>query len=73
MGGFVALKIAIDDRERVEDLVLVGTNARSVSKDRRLLLNKSILELNSKNFVAKFSSSSFHSYFAKHNKTNKII
>ena len=70
MGGFVALKMAIEERERVKDLVLIGTNARSVSKDRRLLLNKSISELNSKNFVTKFSSSSFHSYFAKHNTTN---
>jgi pimeloyl-ACP methyl ester carboxylesterase len=71
MGGFVALKLAIEEVERVEDLVLIGTNARSVSKDRRLLLKKSISELNSENFVSKFSSSSFYSYFAKHNTTNQ--
>ena len=70
MGGFVALKLGIEEIERVQDLVLIGTNARSVSKDRRLLLNKSISELNSKNYVSKFSSSSFHSYFANHNTTN---
>ena len=70
MGGFVALKMAIEERERVKDLVLIGTNARSVSKDRRLLLNKSISELNSENFVSKFSSNSFYSYFAKHNTIN---
>jgi len=70
MGGFVALKIAIAEIERVEDLVLIGTNARSVSKNRKLLLNKSISELNSENFVSKFSSNNFYSYFAKHNKTN---
>jgi len=70
MGGFVALKIAIAEIERVEDLVLIGTNARSVSKNRKLLLNKSISELNSENFVSKFSSNNFYSYFAKHNTTN---
>ena len=71
MGGFVALKLAIEERERIKDLVLIGTNARSVSKDRRFSLNKSISEMNSENFVSKFSSNSFNSYFAKHNKTNK--
>ena len=35
MGGFVALKMAIDERERVKDLVLIGTNARTVSKKWR--------------------------------------
>ena len=64
MGGFVALKLAIEEIERVEDLVLIGTNARSVSKDRKLLLKKTISELNSENFVSKFSSNSFYSYFA---------
>ena len=70
MGGFVALNLAIEEPERVEELILVGTNARSVSKDRKLLLKKSLSELNNENFVSKFSSSSFDSYFAEHNKTN---
>ena len=70
MGGFVALNLAIEEPERVEELILVGTNARSVSKDRKLLLKKSLSELNNENFVSKFSSSSFYSYFAEHNKTN---
>ena len=70
MGGFVALKLAIEEIERVEDLVLIGTNARSISKERRLLIKKSTSELNSENFISKFSSSSFHSYFAKKNITN---
>ena len=70
MGGFVALNLAIEEPARVEELILVGTNARSVSKDRKLLLKKSLSELNNENFVSKFSSSSFYSYFAEHNKTN---
>lgn len=71
MGGFVALKLAIEEVGRVDDLILTGTNARSVSKNRRLLLKKSISELNSENFVSKFSSSTFHSYFAENNTTNQ--
>ena len=51
MGGFVALNLAIEEPARVEELILVGTNARSVSKDRKLLLKKSLSELNNENFV----------------------
>ena len=70
MGGFVALNLAIEEPERIKDLILVGTNARSVSRDRKLLLKKSLSAFNNENFISKFSSSSFHSYFAKHNTNN---
>ena len=34
MGGFIALNLAINYPKRIDNLILVGTNARSVSKDR---------------------------------------
>ena len=71
MGGFVALDLAINYSKRVEDLILVGTNARGVSKDRRRLLKKSEQELNNKNYIERFSQSSFESYIGKNNKKNK--
>ena len=39
MGGFIALNLAINYPKRIDNLILVGTNARSVSKERRILLN----------------------------------
>ena len=42
MGGFIALNLAINYPKRIDNLILVGTNARSVSKERRMLLKKSI-------------------------------
>ena len=71
MGGFIALNLAINYPKRIDDLVLVGTNARSVSKERRILLKKSLLELNKKNYIERFSLSSFQSYFAKKNQNKK--
>tara|TARA_B100000073_G_scaffold14062_2_gene11549 strand:+ start:138 stop:833 length:696 start_codon:yes stop_codon:yes gene_type:complete len=71
MGGFIALDLAINYSKRVEDLILVGTNARAVSKDRRRLLKKSQDELNNKNYIEKFSLSSFKSYIGKNNQKNK--
>ena len=40
MGGFIALNLAINYPKRIDNLILVGTNARSVSKERRVLLKK---------------------------------
>lgn len=71
MGGFVALNIAINYPKRVNNLILVGTNARTVSKKRRILLKKSLLELNNKNYIERFSMSSFENYFAKINQNKK--
>ena len=71
MGGFIALNLAINYPKRIDNLILVGTNARSVSKERRILLKKSLLELNNKNYVERFSLSSFQSYFAKRNQHKK--
>ena len=71
MGGFVAIKLATKYSKRVNNLILVGTNARSVSKERKILLKKSLIELNIKNYVERFSLSSFKSYFAKKNQSNK--
>ena len=71
MGGFIALDLAINYPKRIDNLILVGTNARSVSKERRILLKKSLLELNNKNYIERFSTSSFQSYFAKRNQNKK--
>ena len=71
MGGFIALNLAINYPKRIDNLILVGTNARSVSKERRILLKKSLLELNNKNYIERFSTSSFQSYFAKRNQHKK--
>jgi pimeloyl-ACP methyl ester carboxylesterase len=71
MGGFIALDLAINYPKRIDNLILVGTNARSVSKERRILLKKSLLELNNKNYIERFSTSSFQSYFAKKNQNKK--
>ena len=71
MGGFIALDLAINYSNRVESLVLVGTNGRSVSKDRRRLLKKSQDELTNKNYIQRFSQSNFESYISKKNQKNK--
>ena len=47
-GRVCCIKNGIEETRKVKNLILIGTNARSVSKDRRLLLNKSISELNIK-------------------------
>ena len=73
MGGFIALNLAINYPKRIDNLILVGTNARSVSKERRILLKKSLLELNNKTYIERFSLSSFQSYFAKRNQHKKNI
>ena len=40
MGGFIALDLSINHPERVEKLILVGTNGRSISDKRKKFLNK---------------------------------
>lgn len=71
MGGFVALDLSINYHKRVEKLILVGTNGRSVSESRKLLLDKSQNELDNKNYIEKFSSNNFNSYFIKSNQKNR--
>ena len=48
MGGFIALKLAIDFPEKVKKLILVGTNAISVSNERKNLLIRSLKFLKKK-------------------------
>ena len=72
MGGFVALKLAIDYPEKVKRLVLVGTNARSVSKKRKNLLIRSLKVLEKKNYIKNFTQNSLKSYFAHHNTKNQF-
>ena len=54
MGGFIAIKLAIEYPEILDKLVLIGTNARNISQKRKLLLEKSLTTLSKDNF-AKFS------------------
>ena len=72
MGGFIALKLAIDCPEKVKKLILVGTNARSVSNKRKKLLIRSLKILEKKNYVKKFTENSLKSYFAPHNTKNQF-
>ena len=72
MGGFIALKLAIDYPEKVKKLILVGTNARSVSNERKNLLIRSLKFLKKKNYVKDFTENSLKSYFAPHNIKNKF-
>ncbi len=51
MGGFIAIKLAIDYPEILDKLVLIGTNARNISQKRKLLLEKSLTTLNKNNFA----------------------
>ena len=72
MGGFIALKLAIDYPKKVKKLILVGTNARSVSNERKNLLIRSLKFLKKKNYVKDFTENSLKSYFAPHNIKNKF-
>ena len=72
MGGFIALKLAIDYPEKVKKLILVGTNARSVSNERKNLLIRSLKFLKKKNYVKDFTENSLKSYFAPHNTKNQF-
>ena len=42
MGGFVALNLAIYYPKKVQKLILIGSNGRSVSKSRKTILTKSL-------------------------------
>jgi len=72
MGGFVALRLAIDYPEKVKKLILVGTNARSVSKKRKSLLTRSLKVLDQKNYIKYFTQNNIESYFSSHNIKNKF-
>lgn len=54
MGGFIAIKLAIEYPEILDKLVLIGTNARNISQKRKLLLEKSLTTLNKNNFAKLF-------------------
>ena len=64
MGGFIAIKLAIDYPEILDKLVLIGTNARHISQKRKLLLEKSLTTLNKNNFAKLFYQKNYSSYFA---------
>ena len=70
MGGFIALDLSINHPERVEKLILVGTNGRSISDKRKKLLNKFCNEINNENFINKFCNANINSYFSKNNQSN---
>ena len=64
MGGFIAIKLAIEYPEILDKLVLIGTNARHISQKRKLLLEKSLTTLNKNNFAKLFYQKNYSSYFA---------
>ena len=64
MGGFIAIKLAIEYPEILDKLVLIGTNARHISQKRKLLLEKSLITLNKNNFAKLFYQKNYSSYFA---------
>jgi len=64
MGGFIAIKLAIEYPEILDKLVLIGTNARNISQKRKLLLEKSLTTLNKKNFAKLFYQKNYSSYFS---------
>ena len=64
MGGFIAIKLAIEYPEILDKLVLIGTNARDISQKRKLLLEKSLTTLNKNNFAKLFYQKNYSSYFS---------
>ena len=70
MGGFIAIKLAIDYPEILDKLVLIGTNARHISQKRKLLLEKSLTTLNKNNFAKLFYQKNYSSYFADKDSDN---
>ena len=73
MGGFIAIKLGIDFPDMVDKLVLVGTNARDVSKKRKILLEKSLNILNEKNYAKLFFKKNYSLYFSDKNLQNKSL
>ena len=63
MGGFIAIKLAIEYPEILDKLVLIGTNARNISQKRKLLLEKSLTTLSKNNFAKLFYQKNYSSYF----------
>jgi len=72
MGGFVALRLAIDYPNKVKNLILVGTNARSISNERKDLLTRSLKILDNRNYIKNFTENNIKSYVAPHNLKNKF-
>ena len=64
MGGFIAIKLAVEYPEILDKLVLIGTNARNISQKRKLLLEKSLTTLNKNNFAKLFYQKNYSSYFS---------
>ena len=64
MGGFIAIKLAIEYPEILDKLVLIGTNARNISQKRKLLLEKSLTTLSKDNFAKLFYQKNYSSYFS---------
>ena len=64
MGGFIAIKLAIEYPEMLDKLVLIGTNARNISQKRKLLLEKSLTTLSKNNFAKLFYQKNYSSYFS---------
>lgn len=64
MGGFIAIKLAIEYPEILDKLVLIGTNARNISQKRKLLLEKSLTTLSKNNFAKLFYQKNYSSYFS---------
>ena len=64
MGGFIAIKLAIEYPEILDKLVLIGTNARHISQKRKLLLEKSLTTLSKNNFAKLFYQKNYSSYFS---------
>jgi len=71
MGGFIAIKLAIEYPEILDKLVLIGTNARNISQKRKLLLEKSLTTLNKKNFAKLFYQKNYSSYFSDKDLKNR--
>ena len=53
MGGFIAIKLAIEYPEILDKLVLIGTNARNISQ-KKVALEKSLTTLSKNNFAKLF-------------------
>ena len=71
MGGFIAIKLAIEYPEILDKLVLIGTNARNISQKRKLLLEKSLTTLNKNNFAKLFYQKNYSSYFSNKDLKNR--
>jgi len=71
MGGFIALELAIKYPEFIDKLVIVSSNARSISKTRQKRLYKYFIDSNQKNFANLFYKTHFNLSFSKKNLENE--